>query len=58
MFLLLFVYLSEQHKLGELPRQHEAQGGDAQGDHGCPARVPRSSERREMEGGGEKNEIE
>lgn len=33
------VYLSEQHKLGKLPRQHEAQVGDAQGDHGRPARI-------------------
>lgn len=39
---MLGVYLSEQHKLGKLPRQHEAQVGDAQGDHGCPARVPLS----------------
>lgn len=43
------VYLSEQHKLGELPGQHEAQGGDAQGDHGGPARVPRSGETGERE---------
>lgn len=35
----LRVYLSEQHKLGKLPRQHEAQVGDAQGDHGRPAGV-------------------
>lgn len=46
---LLCIYLSEQHELGELPRQHEAQGGDAQGDHGCPARVPCSGGRRETE---------
>lgn len=39
---MLGVHLSEQHKLGKLPRQHEAQVGDAQGDHGCPARVPLS----------------
>lgn len=35
----LRVYLSEQHKLGKLPRQHEAQVGDAQGDNGRPAWV-------------------
>lgn len=49
MFLLLSVYLSEQHKLGELPRQHKAQVGDAQSDHGCPARIPCPGERRETE---------
>lgn len=36
---MLRVYLSEQHKLGKLPRQHEAQVGDAKGDHGRPAGV-------------------
>lgn len=53
MFLSLSVYLSEQHKLGELPRQHKAQIGDAQSDHGRPARAPCPGERRETEEGRE-----
>lgn len=33
------LYLSEQHKLGELPRQHKAHVGDAQSNQSCPARA-------------------
>lgn len=42
-------YLSEQHKLGELPRQHEAQVGHAQRHHGGSARLPGAGESREAE---------
>lgn len=45
MFLFPRVYLSEQNKLGKLPRQHKAQIGDAESDHGRPARVPRPGEK-------------
>lgn len=53
--LLLSVYLCEQHELGELPRQHEAQSRDAQSKHGRPARVasPGARERQRRGGGGE-----
>lgn len=38
-------YLSEQHKLGKLPRQHEAQIWDAQSYQGRPAQISCPAER-------------
>ena len=50
------VYLSEQHKLGKLPRQHEAHIGDAESDHGRPAQVPCPVERRDTTRRGRKTD--